>query len=72
LHLGGSARPWADERELLDGLGERERAVVLEKDEALDGDLISQVLRVWRVDIGPRELAVRLRRGGVKVPEAEK
>ena len=50
-------------------LGKGERAVVLEEDDALDCGGVRELLGVWRVDVGPAELAERLLFGRVEVSE---
>ncbi len=62
-------RPRADQRQLVSVVGKGGRAVVLEEDYALNGDCDRQLLRLWHADIGPPELAVQLRVGGVEVSE---
>ena len=69
LHRSGGVAPRADQCDLRNTFRERERAVLLEQDDALDGCGARELLSIWGVDVCPPELAEGLGFGRVEVSE---
>ena len=72
LHQRCGVSPWTDKGDLLDGLLEREGAVVLDQNDTLDSSGVGELLSRLGVDVLPAQLSVRLPRRRVKVSEATK
>ena len=67
LHLSRSVRPRTDESNVLDTSGERQGAIVLQKDNSFHCGLVCKLLSLGSVDVAPVVPAIRLLFGRVKV-----